>query len=341
MQIERHEIRTGLLVVLSLAALVAVLLYLGAPGVFVPQHTYKIYFDNVAGIKPGSQVLLAGRKIGQVRKLFSPVPDNERPSPKMETMIEIQVERRAQIYKKVKVQITQPSLLGESVVDFSSGVETSGLAVDGSSFIGERPGGLADVAPAVLEKLDPVLTKLTGTLDSLQKTSDNLAKLSADGADLPVAFSEFKQFGKNLNDLSSYGGPLRNSLQNIETLTSDNGKLGQSLNQLAEITGPNGSLSNTLKNTEKFTSSLADNKDIPVMLQNFRNASDSFNKTLVNLGQQFGNIGNNLEQATDTVKHQPWRLIWPTTKKYEDGAPAATPIPKAVPVAKKKPAVRR
>src|SRR5687768_7771256 len=144
MNFTRTEIRTGLLVVLSLLVLVVVLLYLGAPGVFVPQNTYRIYFDNAAGIKPGAQVLLAGRKIGQVRNLYSPVPENERPTPKMETLIEVQVERRAAVYKQVKVEITQPSLLGESVIDFSNGLESSGLAEDGARFLGERPGGLAD-----------------------------------------------------------------------------------------------------------------------------------------------------------------------------------------------------
>ncbi len=328
MNISRTEIRTGLLVVISLAVLVVVLIYLGAPGVFVPQNTYRIYFDNASGIKPGAQVLLAGRKIGQVRALYSPVPENERPEPKMETLIEVQVERRAAVYKQVKVQITQPSLLGESVIDFSSGQESSGRAEDGARFIGERPGGLADAVPTILEKLDPVLLKLTGTLDSLQVTSDNLAKLSADGADLPAAFSEFKQFGKNLNDLSTYGGPLRNSLQNIETLTSDDGKLGQSLKHLAQMTGPDGSLSNTLKNTEKFTADLAGNKDIPSTLRNFRSASENLDRTLTQVGQQFSNIGSNLEQGSDTLKRQPWRLIWPTTKKYADEAESkATPVP--------------
>jgi hypothetical protein len=32
-------------------------------------------------------------------------------------------------------------------------------------------------------------------------------------------------------------------------------------------------------------------------------------------------VALNLEQASDTVKRQPWRLIWPSTKKY-DGDPA-------------------
>ena len=65
MNILRNEIRTGLLVVLSLAALVALLLYLGSPGVFVSQKTFYIYFDNAAGLEPGAPVLLAGRKIGR------------------------------------------------------------------------------------------------------------------------------------------------------------------------------------------------------------------------------------------------------------------------------------
>jgi ABC-type transporter Mla subunit MlaD len=339
MNIRRNEIRTGLLVVLSLVALVAVLIYLGAPGVFIPQKKFRIYFENAAGIKPGAQVLLAGRKIGQVRELFSPVAEKDRPNPKLETLIEVQVNSSAKIFNKVMVQITQPSFLGESVIDFSSGQEGSGLAPDGAHFIGEHAAGLTDLAPMVMDRLDPMLTKLTGTLDSLQQTSANLTKLTADGADLPEAFAEFKQFGVNLNELSAYDGPLRHSLQNIETLTSDQGKLGQSLNHLAELTGPEGSLSKTFKNTEKFTAELTENNDAAVMIRNFRSASENLNRELTQIGQQFSTIGGNLEQASDTVKHQPWRLIWPTTKKYPE---AATPTPAARPTAtpKKKSAGR-
>ncbi|MEP6667817.1 MAG: MlaD family protein [Chthoniobacter sp.] len=334
MNIVRNEIRTGLLVVLSLAALVAVLIYLGAPGVFTPQKKFRIYFENAAGIKPGAQVLLAGRKIGQVRELYSPVLEKDRPNPKLETLIEVQVNSSAKIFNTVKVQITQPTMLGESVIDFSSGDESSGLASDGKHFIGERAASLSDLAPLVMERLDPVLGKLTGTLESLQKTSENLSKLTAEGADLPEAFQELKQFGINLNEISGYDSALRHSLQNIETLTSDQGKLGQSLNHLAEITGPDGSLSKTFKNTEKFTAELTANNDATVILRNFRAASDNLNHSLTTIGQQFTTIGGNLEQASDTVKHQPWRLIWPTTKKYDE--PKAARATRATPVPKKK-----
>jgi hypothetical protein len=45
-----------------------------------------------------------------------------------------------------------------------------------------------------------------------------------------------------------------------------------------------------------------------------------------------------LEQASDTVKRQPWRLIWPTTKKY----PAENQTtPKPAPARKRRAPSRR
>src|SRR6185437_214874 len=77
MQIRRNEVLTGLLVVATLAVLTGILILLGAPGLFRPLTVYRIYFDNAAGIKLGAPVLLAGRKIGQVQKLYSPVSPEE------------------------------------------------------------------------------------------------------------------------------------------------------------------------------------------------------------------------------------------------------------------------
>ena len=64
---------TGLLVLSTVAVLTFILILLGAPGLFRPLVIYKLYFDNAAGIKLGAPVLLAGRKVGQVKSLNSPV----------------------------------------------------------------------------------------------------------------------------------------------------------------------------------------------------------------------------------------------------------------------------
>jgi len=80
MQLQRNEIMTGLLVIGTIAVVAFILVLLGAPGLFRPLVTYKIYFDNAAAIKQGAPVMLAGRKIGQVQKLFSPVSPKEEKS---------------------------------------------------------------------------------------------------------------------------------------------------------------------------------------------------------------------------------------------------------------------
>ena len=330
MTIIRQEIRTGLLFVLSLATLVGLVLYLGSPGVFVPQKTFRIYFDNAAGLEPGAPVLLAGRKVGRVAALHSPVREQDRPSPEMETLVEVEVAQAAQIFTKVKAQMTQPNVLGKPVIDFTRGEEASGLAPDGAAFIGIRQGGLADAVPAVLEKIDPALTKATATLESLQKTADNLTRITGEGSDLPAAFAEFRQFGAHLNELSGPEGSLRRTLQNVETMTGDGGRLSTALDHMSGLMGPGSDLAKSLANTERFTASLANNQDIAVTLRNFREASETLDREVGRLGGQFSNIAANLEQASATVKTQPWRLIWPTTKKYE------TPVRTALPTSRTK-----
>src|SRR5205814_1090706 len=63
MQLRRNEIMTGLLVVGTVAVVAFVLILLGAPGLFRPLITYKIYFDNAAGL------------LGDMAIDFTPGPD--------------------------------------------------------------------------------------------------------------------------------------------------------------------------------------------------------------------------------------------------------------------------
>ena len=328
MNIQRTEIRTGLLVILSLAALFAVLLYLGAPGVFVPQNTFRIYADNAAGIREGDDVMLAGRKVGQVKALYSPVAESERPEPEMETRIDVSVASTAMVYQNSRVLLTQNGLLGAMLIDFSRGQESSGLAGDGWHFLAERPVGVADAVPKVLEAINPVLKSLTETLGSLQGTATNLAALTAPNSDLQKAIAEYKAFGTNLKELSADGGPISRTMANLEELTGDEGRLNKAVANVQQLTGKDSSLAKTLKNAENFTEKLSNNQDIDTTLRNFRNASLKLDRTVSDLGPQFNAIGRNLEEASATVKRQPWRLIWPTTKKDEPDGRASPPQPR-------------
>src|SRR5438309_6801003 len=139
MQLQRNEILTGLLVVGTVAVITGVLILLGTPGLFRPLVTYKLYFDNAAGIKLGAPVLLAGRKIGQVDKLYSPVTRAEEqraiaaaealrakdPSatptptstpgnkPQFEARVDVRVDKDAVVYKDARARLMSLGLLGE------------------------------------------------------------------------------------------------------------------------------------------------------------------------------------------------------------------------------------
>jgi len=103
---------------------------------------------------------------------------------------------------------------------------------------------------------------------------------------------------------------------------------------LDKLMGSDGALNKTLKNAKKVTAELSGNKDIGATLHNLKETSAQLNTTVAALSVQFKQVGQNLTEASDTVKRQPWRLIWPSTKKYSADSdttpapPASTPSPR-------------
>jgi ABC-type transporter Mla subunit MlaD len=303
MQLQRNEIMTGLLVIATIAVLAFVLVLLGAPGLFRPLVTYKIYFDNAAGIKQGAPVMLAGRKIGQVQKLFSPVsPEEEKraqeadaavhppqpnasptPSngkPKFEVRVDVQVDKSARVYRDARARLTQLGLLGDMAIDITQGTAGSGRAKDGEMFAGERTPDLGEAAAKMLEVIKPVAAEATNTMKDLQQTAQNLNRLTDENSELTLALGQFKTFGTHLVDL----------------------------------TAPESALSQSLTKIERISTSLSENDNIEVTLQNLRTSSQKLKVTVTDLGP----VGENLKEFSETIKAQPWRLIWPSTKKYPE-----------------------
>jgi len=312
MQLQKNEIMTGLLVIGTIAVVAFLLVLLGAPGLFRPLVTYKIYFDNAAGIKEGAPVMLAGRKIGQVQKLFSPVSSEEQkkaeeadaaprsnepnpsPSPsatpgkpRFEARVEVQVDKSARVYRDARARLMQLGLLGDMAIDFTQGTEGSGRAKDGEIFAGERTPDLGDAAAKMLEVIKPVAAEATNTMKDLQQTAQNLNRLTDENSELTLALGQFKTFGQHLSDL----------------------------------TAPDSALTHSLTNIEKISTSLTENDNIKVTLQNLRSSSEKLKVATTELQP----AGENIKQFSETIKTQPWRLIWPSTKKYAEASPTPAP----------------
>jgi ABC-type transporter Mla subunit MlaD len=330
MQLKRNEILTGLLVLLTVAVLTGILILLGAPGLFKPLVTYRIYLDNAAGIKLGAPVLLAGRKIGQVEKLYSPVSKEDakraeaaadalRPvdpnmtptatpkpnatpavivetKPKYEARIDVRVDKVAGVYRDAKARLITLGLLGETAIDFTQGNETAGRANDGEMFAGERVPDFGESISKMLDIVKPVAVEATGTLKELQTTAQNLSRITDEYSQLNMALAQMRTFAENLTNMTARDSSISIALKNIETISTD----------------------------------LASGDNIQLTLQNFRESSDKLKAILGDLSQLGPDLkesGANVKELTATVKTQPWRLIWPSTKKYpEEQKPPADTI---------------
>ena len=310
MQLRRNEIMTGLLVIGTVAILGFLLILLGAPGLFRPLVTYKIYVDNAAGIKLGAPVMLAGRKIGQVQRLFSPVsreeeqrareaagtfhppeangtPVPESSAPKYEARIDVQVDKNALVYRDAHTRLMQLGLLGEMAIDITQGTENSGRAHDGEMFAGERTPDFSTAASKMLDVIKPVAEEATSTMKELETTAQNLSRITEKDSELNLALGKFKTFGEHLVDLTAPDGPLTISLKNIQKISND----------------------------------VSGNDNLAVTLQNFRESSERLKTTMKDLGP----VGENIKEFSETIKAQPWRLVLPTTKKYPEKSPTPAP----------------
>ena len=305
MQLRRNEVLTGLLVVATLAVLTGVLVLLGAPGLFRPLVSYKIYFDNAAGIKLGAPVLLAGRKIGQVAALYSPVSRDESqravevaralrssdpnavPVPnektrRYEVRVDVQVDRNAQLYRDSQARMITLGLLGETAIDFTQGTEASGRASSGEIFAGERVPDFGESIARMLDIVQPVANEAIATFKQLETTAQNLSHITDENSQLNLALTQFRTFGEQLN----------------------------------QLTAPDGSLSVSLSNIQRITDDLQKNDNIKITLQDLRASSEKLKATMNSIGPSLQESGRNLKDATATLRSEPWRLIWPSSKKY-------------------------
>ncbi len=318
MQLRRNEILTGILVVATVAVLTGVLILLGAPGLFKPLVTYRIYIDNAAGIKLGAPVLLAGRKIGQVSQLYSPISkaeedkvvalakeqrppdataDANAPKPRFEARIDVLVDKKASVYTNAHTRLITLGLLGETAIDITQGTEEAGLASNGNIFAGERVPEFGETIAKVIDILQPVAKEATTTLKELQTTAANLGKITDESSQLNMTIAQMRTFAENLTTMTSVDSPLQLAIKNVETISG---------------------------NLNKISGDIAGNDNISVTLANFRQSSEKLKGAMNELTPDLKATGENVKDLTETVKRQPWRLIWPSTKEYpQNGPPAA------------------
>lgn len=111
------ELRVGLLVLITLAIVATFVFYVTGEGLlFADKVSFRTYLPDVAGLKPGAPVRLAGFEVGTVQSVGL-ADFSQDPARKTQVQFQIQQKYRDYVRTESNAFITTEGLLGESVLE--------------------------------------------------------------------------------------------------------------------------------------------------------------------------------------------------------------------------------
>jgi phospholipid/cholesterol/gamma-HCH transport system substrate-binding protein len=341
------EVKVGALVLLAVAALAAFVLVLGdfrLGGGF----EFKIHFNNAGGLKPGSDVAIAGMTIGNIKHLqFIQNKEPNRTSDSavaVEASVWIRDGYKDAIREDSGYFITKRGVLGEPYIE----IETTGFSApalsEGAVVRGVDPPRL----DLLVAKASALLTSLSDLLndpdihakDLLQHTA-NLAKhldelivanrSSIDGAigNLKDSTEEATYILRALRVGVADGAELRRIVANLDAAT----KSGQAIVEAvsADIDPIMANLSSALAGADKTSQAAArmtteHEASVAAIIKNVEQGSAGFAtvsrdaETIVGrIERGDGTAGallvdreiyDDLKEMLRTIKQRPWKIIW-------------------------------
>jgi phospholipid/cholesterol/gamma-HCH transport system substrate-binding protein len=249
------ELKIGLVSVFALIVATAfIFLLTGSNGFFWQRYGLKTVFADVAGLKEGAPVRVAGVEVGTVQGV-------EFIGDRVEVIMEVLKENRPRITTTSVATLGSVSLLGEAAVDITA--SSGGTPIPDWGYVqSKRAAGLASVtdsATAGLEEATALMKDLRagkGTLGRLFTDEELYRELTGLVSSAEAVTNTMNQgrgtIGRLMNDPSA-ARSLESSLDNLQAMTAriraGEGSLGQLLNDDALAT----SLKSATSNLDAFT----------------------------------------------------------------------------------------
>jgi phospholipid/cholesterol/gamma-HCH transport system substrate-binding protein len=181
------ELKLGVLTIAALIiAAVTIFLVTGGRGFFWQRYTLKTKFPNVAGLKSGSPVRLAGVEIGSVT-------DTPFSGDQVDVIFEVNREYRDRITTMSTTTLGSVSLLGEAAVDIKP--SSAGTPIPDGGYVpaGKPVAQLADVT----DQASAGIVELSGLIRDLRGGRGTAGKLLTDDQ----LYLNMQQFVSTTNDL--------------------------------------------------------------------------------------------------------------------------------------------
>jgi phospholipid/cholesterol/gamma-HCH transport system substrate-binding protein len=253
------ELKLGVLTTVAVViAAVTVFLVTGGQGFFWQRYTLKTRFPNVAGLKSGSPVRLAGIEIGSVT-------DTPLVGEQVDVIFEVNRSYRDRITTTSVSKLGSVSLLGEAAVDITPSSGGTPIPEGGYVPSGKAPAQLADVT----DQASAGIAELSGLIHDVRAGRGTLGKIVTDDqlyVDLQQFVDTASDLTKNLRDGRGTLGKLLTdrktadaleaTVTNIERLTADLNAGQGSLGKLLKDQGFANSLSNVTANLKDVTDRL-------------------------------------------------------------------------------------
>jgi phospholipid/cholesterol/gamma-HCH transport system substrate-binding protein len=262
----RYETIVGIFVVASLAALLAMVLVIAKEErLWEEKVEYQAVFKNIAGLKVGSEVRLAGVTVGNVNKITID------PQGRIIVIFEVVGKYKDRVREDSRATIGYMGLLGDKSLDISAG--SPGMPVI-------PPEGLV----VAVEPLDitEMLSRATPGLENLQKVLSNLASLTED---LAKPESDLR---KSLEEIRQIIGKINQGQGSLGLLVNDPSLYRETARAAAEI--------------GKITDSLAENKGLLGAMLNDPALKSEAQKTLADLRQATAQLKEAVARLPEMAK---------------------------------------
>lgn len=253
------ELKIGIVTLVAIAlATLMIFLVSGEGGMFWQRYSLKTIFDNIAGLKEGAPVRVAGAEVGSVKELKF-IGD------RVEVTMQLGEENQSRVTTDSRASLGSVSLLGEAAVDITASSKGTPIPEWGYVPTGRAAGSIADVATQASRSLE----EATRLIADVRTGRGTVGKLFTDEA----LYREINRFidaaedtARNLSEGRGTIGRLARdpaaakaleaSLQNLEAVTArlraGEGSLGRLLNDDALAK----SLSNVTANLDSVTDRL-------------------------------------------------------------------------------------
>lgn len=293
------EIKTALLVLLSIAMLIWGYTFLNGKNIFSSSRTFFVEYDNVEGLSTASSVTINGMVVGKVHKI-SLIGQGR-------LLVELMMTENVDIPKSSKAVIYSPDLLGGKQIALQINYKDPELAESGDHL---QSGSITGIIDGLGEKVDPIAKKLDSVLynvnilvGSINKTLDPVARKN-----LQEALAELNTTMKNANAITGkFDRIVSTNESRINNIVSD--------------------FNTTSKNLSAFSNDLdkIQLQKLQDILNKFDNAASNLDNMLADVNNGKGNVGKllkeeqlyqNIEDATkelnqllEDVKLNPRRYI--------------------------------